>query len=291
MACVRKRRDKWVIDFYDQRGKRRLRTMKKGATKAQATDELRKIEKEVNNGIFLPTKKIPDFSEIADLWLKNKKMDVREHTYDAYETHVRNNLKPHFGYIKITAMSFETIEKFMAKENERGASVPHLRKSLIILGSIMKYAIRRRLIDFNPLDVIDKPKGASRCKASEDMDIYNPHEIRGFLEHVEGQKYQVFFLLAVMSGARQGELIGLKWSDVDWKNSQIQIRRTYQRGKFFDPKSATSKRRIDLGPTVMERLKEWQKACPATELDLVFPSDTGTPIDHYNLVQRHYEPA
>ena len=291
MACVSKRRDRWVIDFYDQHGKRRVRTMKKGSTKTQATEELRKIEKEVNSGIFLPTKKIPGFSEVADLWLQNKKMDVRGHTLDAYESHVRNNLKPYFGHMKITGIRFEAIEGFMADENQRGASVAHLKKSLVILGAIMKYAIRRRLIDSNPMDVIDKPKGTSRCKTTEDMDIYKPEEIRTFLEHVAGQKYQTFFLLAVMSGARQGELIGLQWGDVDWVNSQIHIRRTYQRRKFFEPKSATSKRRIDLGPTVMEKLKEWQKACPASELDLVFPSHTGTPIDHYNLVQRHYEPA
>jgi len=291
MACVRKRRDRWVVDFYDQRGKRRLKTLPKGATKKEASKEMQRIEKEVSNGIFLPPKKTPVFSEVAGFWLQNKRRDVREHTYDAYESHVRNNLAPYFGPMRITEIRFETVEGFMAHENERGASVPHLKKSLIILGGIMKYAIRRRLIDLNPLDVIDKPKGRSRYNSSVEIDIYRPEEIRLFLEHVEGQKYKTFFLLAVMSGVRQGELIGLKWGDLDWVSSQVCIRRTYQRGRFYDPKSATSRRRIDLGPTVMNELKKWKLSCPNTDLDLVFPSDSGTPIDHYNLVQRHYEPA
>ncbi|UCF84569.1 MAG: site-specific integrase, partial [Desulfobacteraceae bacterium] len=83
----------------------------------------------------------------------------------------------------------------------------------------------------------------------------------------------------------------LKWSDIDWYNSQLIIRRTFQHGRFYEPKSATSKRNIDLGPTVMAQLKEWKLACPPNGLDLVFPNDTGKPIDKNNLIRRHFEPA
>ena len=125
-------------------------------------------------------------------------------------------------------------------------------------------------------------------------DAYECHTRRNLKPHfgrmkVRGIKFEV--VEAVMSGARQGELIGLQWSDVDWYNSQIHIKRTFQHGRFYDPKSATSKRKIDLGPTVMKKLKKWKIACMPTELDLVFPSDTGTSIDNNNLVRRHYEPA
>jgi integrase len=50
----------------------------------------------------------------------------------------------------------------------------------------------------------------------------------------ENQKYKTLFKLAIMSGARQGELLGLKWSDVDWKNSQIHIQRAYNNGTWYD---------------------------------------------------------
>lgn len=291
MACVTKKKGRWCVDFYDQHGKRRLKVMPKGATKNQAMDRLEEIRKQVANGVFLTVKKIPTFNEIADEWLEHKKRDVREHTWDAYECHTRRNLKPHFGGMKITGITFEVVEKFMGRENERGASIPHLKKSLIILGSIMKYAIRKRLIDSNPLDVVEKPKGRSRYKSSDEMDVFRPDEIRLFLDNVEGQKYETFFTLAIMSGARQGELIGVQWSDIDWYNSQIHIKRTYQHGRFYEPKSTTSKRKIDLGPTVIKKLKEWKIACMPNDFDLVFPSDIGTPMDNNNLVRRHYEPA
>ncbi|MGD9161956.1 MAG: hypothetical protein PVG39_26330 [Desulfobacteraceae bacterium] len=70
MACITKRRGRWVIDFYDQHGKRRWKTMKEGTTKKQAREELRDIEEKVSKGIFLSEKRVPDFSKIADLWLQ-----------------------------------------------------------------------------------------------------------------------------------------------------------------------------------------------------------------------------
>ncbi|MBN2062555.1 MAG: site-specific integrase [Deltaproteobacteria bacterium] len=160
-----------------------------------------------------------------------------------------------------------------------------------MLNGIMKYAVRQRFVDYNPVQDVEKPKGHSRYNESDQMDIFRPDEIRQFLKNADGLKNKTLFMLAVMSGARQGELLGLKWSDIDWYNSQLIIKRTFQHGRFYDPKSTTSKRKIDLGPTVMAQLKQWKLACKPNELDLVFPNEEGKPIDKNNLIRRHYEPA
>lgn len=99
------------------------------------------------------------------------------------------------------------------------------------------------------------------------------------------------FKLAIMSGARQGELIGLKWSDVDWTNRQIHIQRTFNNQAWYDPKTPTSDRKIDLGPSMIADLKEWKLACPSNDLDLVFPNEALMPINHNNMVKRYFEPA
>lgn len=294
MACITKRRGRWVIDFYDQNGKRRWNTLPKGTTKRDAKKILQEISKQVDKGLYLPEKKIPFFTELADEWLKYKKPNIREHTWKNYEGHVRNSLKPFFGDSKINRINYPSITKFISHENERKASVYHVRKSLIILSGIMKYAVKKRLIDSNPcmdIDQEDRPKGQSRYKDAEGMEILRPDEIRQFLDKVDGMKYQTLFMLAIMSGARQGELLGLMWSDIDWYNSQVIIKRTYQHGRFYEPKSETSKRKIDLGPTIIHQLKKWKLQCIPNEKDLIFPSDTGTPLDKNNLVQRQFEPA
>lgn len=251
MACVNKKRGKLVIDFCDQHGKRRLKTLPEGTTKNEARKILHEILKQVEHGAYLPDKRIPTFSKVADQWLENKKLNIREHTYTSYECHVRNNLKLFFGETKITRINYDSILRFIAHEDSRGASVHHIRKSLVLLGGLMKFAVRKRYIDSNPVQDVEKPKGRSQYNDKDEMDILRPDEIRRFLDNVEGRKYETLFTLAVMSGARQGEILGLKWSDIDWYNSQIIIRRTFQHGRFYEPKSVTSKRKIDLGPTVL----------------------------------------
>ena len=282
MACITKKRGKLVIDFYDQHGKRRLKTLPKNISKKEARKVLQELLKQVEHGTYLPDRKVPSFSEVAGQWLENKRLNIREHTFASYECHVRRNLKPFFGNTKVTRINYNSITKLVAHEDGRGASIHHIRKSLVLLSGLMKYAVRQRFIDSNPVQEVEKPKGRSRHKPSDEIDVFRPDEIRQFLDSVEGLKYKTLFMLATMSGARQGELLGLMWSDIDWYNSQLFIRRTFQHGRFYEPKSTTSRRKIDLGPTVMAKLRKWKLACPLSALDLVFPSDSGTPLDNNN---------
>ena len=97
--------------------------------------------------------------------------------------------------------------------------------------------------------------------------------------------------MATMTGMRQGELLGLKWDDIDWFNCQVRVKRTYNHGRFFEPKSETSKRAIDLSQIVITELRKWQLACLPNELNLVFPNKQGNPTDGQNMVNRHFHPA
>jgi integrase len=98
-------------------------------------------------------------------------------------------------------------------------------------------------------------------------------------------------MLSIMSGARRGEILGLKWSEVDFFNNQIRIRRTFNSGRWYKPKTKTSRREIDLGPKMMNQLKRWRLACPANELGLVFPDERGLPIEPTKLLKHHFHSA
>jgi integrase len=163
-----------------------------------------------------------------------------------------------------------------------------LRKILITLGGILTYAVRMRYIDFNPCWEIEKPKGNSLQEEKQEMAILKPPEIRALLNTAATQKDKVLFMTAVLTGAREGEILGLQWGDIDWFNSQVFIRRTFNHGKFMEPKSKTFRRKIDLAPELVHELKKWKLACPKGELDLVFPSETGTPWDNTNMVRRSF---
>jgi len=291
MACITKRRDRWVIDFYDHYGKRRWKTLPKGTTKTKAREELRAIEDLVAKRIYLPGKKIPLFSEVAKDWLEYKKPRVRETTWEVCEGHVRNHFHDLDG-LKINRITTATVEKLITKRQKQEMNINTLRKILVTLGQILSYAVRHQYIDHNPLKDAERPRSQeSETQKEATITVLTPEQINVFLDKVESEKYRMLFKLAIFSGARQGELLGLKWSDIDWINSQIHIQRTFNNGRFFTTKTRSSNRKIDLGPTVIGKLKEWRLACPANELTLIFPNEAGAPIDHNNLLKRHYERA
>ena len=94
-----------------------------------------------------------------------------------------------------------------------------------------------------------------------------------------------------MSGGRQGGLLGLKWTDVDWKKNQIHFQRTFNNSAWYQPKTKVSYRKIDLGPNMMAELKKWRLACPPNKLDLVFPNGAGNPINDSGMLRCHFFPA
>lgn len=291
MACISKRRDRWVLDFYDQHGERQRLSLPEGTTKGQAKEALREIEDAVNKGIYLPSKKTPLFSEVAQDWLEYKRSRLRETTWEVYEGHVRNHFQE-LDSLKINRITIATVEKFITDRHAQGMHIGTLRKVLVSLGQILSYAVRHRYIDHNPLREAERPREQAKGHEEEDrITILIPEQIAAFLGQVPDQKYHTLFLTAIMTGARQGELLGLKWGDFDWEIKQVYIQRTFNKGRFFTPKTKGSRRRINLAPAVIRELKKWRLACPANSLDLIFPNKAAEPIDYSNMVQRHFLPA
>ena len=85
-------------------------------------------------------------------------------------------MKPFFGKTKITRINHASITKFIAHEDGRGASIHHVRKSLVLLGGIMKFAVRKGLVSSNPVTEVEKPRGRSTYRASDEMNIFRPNE-------------------------------------------------------------------------------------------------------------------
>ncbi len=294
MACITKKKSKkgqWCIDFYDQYGKRRLKVLPKDATKTEAKKVLREIEDQVEKRIFMPTRNIPLFSEVAEDWLEFKKPNVRASTWDGYQAHLEHHFDE-INHLKINRITTPTVEKFIAYHLKEGMSIPNLKKVLVTFNQVMKYAVRHRYLDYNPVRDAERPRGRGEDAGKDAaIQILTPSEINRLIEAEKDLKYKTLFRLSIMSGARQGELLGLKWTDVDWFNNQIHIQRTFNKGRWYKPKSKESKRKIDLGPTTMAGLKSWKLACPPNDLDLVFPNEAGQPLNHANMLSRHFFPA
>ena len=289
MACISKRRGRYVIDFYDNQGKRRWRTLKKGTTKKRGMEILREIEEKLSRGTYVPEKRIPVFTDLAKEWVDPKKPNVRKSTLAVYEGITRNHYE-RLKDLKVNQITMAKVEKWIRQRQDEGLHIETLRKAIVVLNQIMAYAVRHGYIGNNPVRDAERPRGRGEV-TEEKIRILTPDEIKMLLGAVTNQKYKTLFTLAIMSGARQGELLGLKWGDVDWENNQIHIQRTFNNGDWYRVKTVTSNRRIDLGPVVMGELKKWKLACPPNRLHLIFPNASGQPLNHSNMRSRYFFPA
>lgn len=289
MACIAKRRDRYIIDFYDDQGRRKRKTLKKGTTKARARDILRDIEIQLAKGLYMPEERIPLFSKVAKDWLEFKKLNVRASTWSCLEGHTRTHFEE-LNSLRVNLITTTLIERWIAKRQQNNMNILTLRKVLVTLGQIMAYAVRHKYLNHNPVRDAERPRTQGAVEEKK-IKVLTPDEIKAFIDAVTDQKSQALFRLAIMSGARQGELLGLKWSDIDWEASQVLIQRTFNNQAWYDVKTAASKRRIDIGPGMIAELKKWKLACMPNKLNLIFPNEAGQPMNHNNLVSRHFNPA
>lgn len=316
MACITKRNGRYVMDCYDQNGKRYRKTLPLGTSKEQARKELREIETKIERRTFLHEKKTPLFSEVKADWIIYKKTRCRETTWGMYAGHLENYFSD-LDVKRIDRITVATIEKFISNLQDTGKTVTRrkkiekgkpetvkktiklekkiamstVRKVMVTLNQIMAYAVRHRFIEFNPVRDAEKPKSTGKIDETHEMQILNPEQIPKLLEAEPDEKYKTLFLVAIMTGARQGEVLGLQWQDVDFSKKQIHIRRTFNHEKWFEPKTKGSIRKIDLSPMVVRALAEWKLKSGGKDSDIIFPSEAGTPIGCYNLVRRHFVPA
>lgn len=293
--AIRKREYKngsrYMLDFYDQTGIRRRETLPEGTSLKTAKDILRKYEEQSCKGIYIPESNNRAFEQVADDWLQYKKPNIRASSWSVIEGHIRNHMKDFYG-IQINKITVEKIEKWITGKRAAGMHILTLRKILVNIGQIFKYAFRHKYIEVNPMLALERLKAQGKADQSPEMHVLNPAQVKAFLEAVASKhKYHTLFMLAILSGARRGELLGLKWSDILWDSNQISISRSYNNGSFYDTKTASSVRKIDLGQAMMTNLKKWRIACQPNKLDLVFPSSSGGTTNVTSLKKLHFFPA
>jgi len=288
MACIRKRRGKWVLDYRDQFGIRHWKTTK--GTRKEAEFLLNKIQREINNGEYISDTNQKLFEDLADLYINNIKLSVRATTAKDYERNLRLHLKPYFKGLKIRLINLEMIEKFQSNLLDKGVGIRTINKCLTLLGSILRYAVKHKWLSHNAASFVKKLKTSTSNLELIDNNILTPDEIAKLLDASEG-RWKIIIMTAILTGLRQGELLGLQWGDIDWNSKHIHVRRSFTGGRFYEPKTKYSRRRVDMPLQLMTELKTWKLKCPVGKLELVFPNGAGNPENHGNLLRRGFYPA
>ena len=262
------------------------------------------------------SEKCPTFEKYTEQWLaRYAELQCKPSTVRSYEQLLRVHVTPRFGTKKLTDIRRDEIKQFLSDLStstrivNEAASLRFSRNTLRLivsaLRSVLNAAVEEGLIDSNPASKVGK--FAKTERQAHQATAMTRSESEKFLAAVGElfQEWQVFFLAALRSGLRKGELIALKWGDIQFGESErdsnryILVQRNYSHGRFTSPKSKKS-RRVDLSKQLRAELLELRDARILSAMmagkasvadDLVFPSQTGTVIKPDNIVPRYMEPA
>lgn len=259
-------------------------------SQSECREWLRKMRTQIDNGLTFSGAQI-SVSVFLNEWLVLSETSVRPKTIDQYRKIVRLHINPDLGLIKMKDLNPRQIQALYSKKLEGGLSPRTVVLIHAVLRRALSHALRLGMIGSNPALAVIRPKFKRK-----EMKTLSDSQVRILLSFAEGGRFEVLFWLAVTTGLRQGELLGLKWSDVDWTGRRLGIQRQLQRLRgglvFSEPKSAAGRRVIALGVTTVEKLRKHQDiqfvesqmvGSSWKENDMIFPSSTGTPMDPSNL--------
>ena len=297
MSCVRKRRGAWTLDFRDQTGTRRVIQTQWSADcdRLKAEKLLVQYLAQIDDGKFEAKSEQRNFEQLIEAYLAQ--LDVRKPTRSEYLAIINTHIKPCFGNMKLRAITPQVVEQFRGWVQDKGRAVRTVNKILTLLSAMLKYAEGHRWIAANPCRHVKKLKQSlAQRRLALDGSVLTVAECQLLYAAAGSQRERVLFRMAVETGMRQGELLGLRWHDVDWVSGRVFIRQTVRKGEDSQPKTAAALRAIGLSPAMLKELKVWKLACPKAEptaavQDLVFPNSVGGFEDVHNLVRRGFYPA
>lgn len=147
--------------------------------------------------------------EFLDHWLEHKQRTVREKTYDGYWQLARDYLRPYLGSGKLADLSALDVERFVTATMRDGASAYTARAALAALKNALKQAVVWELLTRSPAQHVRAP-----AKPHSEMIVWTPAQARAFLTATGGDRLHALWYLALATGMRRGELLGLHWDRV-----------------------------------------------------------------------------
>jgi integrase len=251
----RKGDKRWVGSFRTEDGSRKYVY---GETYAITLEKLRKAQREHQQGMVVtgPQTTITLRNYLED-WLETvRKPALRVSTYVRYRGNLDNHILPKLGHIPLRKLTTEHIEAFYAMKLKEGLSPRSIRGMHGLLHSALDHAVQRKRIPINICEHISLPR-----VTKHEIHPLTGDEARRLLETAKGHRLEALLTVAIATGMRRGELLALRWRDIDFHDGSLQIRRTVNRIAGFrfvenEPKTVKGRRKVSLPHFVLEALKK-----------------------------------
>lgn len=251
---------------------------------------------EVDKGEFIePARARTTVATLAERWLST--LRCKPQTLEKYRISLRRNILPDLGQRTLRSLTAEDIERLVTSLRET-LSAGYTRQTVALLKRVLRAGVRWGYLKTNPVDTATPEFGKHRRPEIQPL---TPEEARRFLDHLREHKpaWYPFFLTAVSTGMRIGELLAMKWENVDWDGATYHVRQNLTRSRTFDEtKTPESEAKVPLSPAVLAALKEqrarlemrrWRR--PDLREDLVFLNICGKPYVYHNIVFQVFKPA
>ncbi|MDQ6949067.1 MAG: site-specific integrase [Actinomycetota bacterium] len=255
-GSISQRRDgRWEgrIDLGWKAGKR-VRKVVYGATRVEVVRKVNALVRDRELGLVRtgPSQRVGAFLEE---WLGSVRGSLRPSTFRTYELYVRRHIVAELGRVRLDQLKAEDVQRMLDRKLAAGMSpqtVVHLRA---ILRRALNRAMRYGYLARNVAALAEPPKVERR-----EMHVLDPDQARAFLKAANTDPFRALYILALFAGLRQGELLGLRWADVDLEQAQLRVSHSLQRydGKLrlVAPKTATSRRSLSIPSVAVAALRE-----------------------------------
>jgi len=202
---------------------------------------------------------------------------LKESTLVGYRVNLRLHIGPFFGRMRLDEIALPHVREFVKALLAKELAPASVLKAVALVKEMFKHAVQWGYLDGNPAQYVERPR-----VEVEEMEILTPPEIHRLLAAAD-EPVRTMLMCAVLTGMRRGELLGLKWEDIDFEGNLIHVPRSLWRGKFTTPKSRRSRRAIDIAPTLKAALARLPSRFAG---DLVFLASDGQMIDPDNFSHR-----
>jgi integrase len=288
----------WCVQYTVHTAEGRKRKTLYGKTRQEAATKLAKALSDREDGLVFDDGGLT-VGKYLDKWLGGSvRGSVRQSTFDRYEIAVRVYIKPALGRLKLKQLTPTHVAAFYQDRLAAGSAPASVNKLHVTLHKALDQAVKWHMIPYNAAEVVKAPR-----PASEEIRPLDQEQAKTFLEIARGERFEALYVLAVTTGLRQGELLGLKWEDVDLENGLIRVRRTLTRNRghllLGEPKTKRSRRTVRLTEAAVEALKghlarQMEQIERLGDLyedqGLVFATQRGTLVNPTNLRRRSFAP-
>ena len=259
-----------------------------GRTRAEVQTKLRQLQRDREQGVIVGAPSVSVANYLARWLDEAARLKVRPRTFIGYSLNVRR-LNPLIGRIRLAQLTPQAIQGAYARLTAQGLAPRSVRQAHVVLHSALRQAARWGMVGRNAADGVIIP----RPEPSE-MATLTSEQLHVLFESTNGQSLHAVWVLLATTGLREGEALGLKWSDIDMEKATLVVRRALQRHGsagfvMVDPKTTRSRRTIHLSRIAVQALSEHRARQREMRLlaganwrtdfgDLVFCSRSGSPM-------------